>query len=64
MMAKITKGHDFGGAVRYVTQEKKDAKLLDAKGVLTTDKHSIINLVMPLFHYSWKTAWLVMMNKL
>ena len=43
MMAKITKGHDFGGAVRYVTQEKKDAKLLDAKGVLTTDKHSIIN---------------------
>ena len=26
MMAKITKGHDFGGAVRYVTQEKKDAK--------------------------------------
>ena len=43
MMAKIKKGHNFGGAVRYVTQEKKDAKLLDAKGVLTTDKHSIIN---------------------
>ena len=43
MMAKITKGYDFGGAVRYVTQEKKDAKLLDAKGVLTTDKNSIIN---------------------
>ena len=43
MMAKITKGHDFGGAVRYVTQEKKDAKLLDSKGVLTTDKHSIID---------------------
>ena len=42
-MAKITKGRDFGGAVRYVTQEKKDAKLLDAKGVLTTDKHSIID---------------------
>ena len=43
MMAKITKGHDFGGVVRYVTQEKKDAKLLDSKGVLTTDKHSIID---------------------
>lgn len=43
MMAKITKGNNFGGAVRYVTQEKKDAKLLAAKGVLTTDKHSIIN---------------------
>ena len=43
MMAKITKGHDFGGAVRYVTQEKKDAKLLDSKGVLTTDMHSIID---------------------
>jgi len=43
MMAKITKGNNFGGAVRYVTQEKKDAKLLDAKGVLTTDKHSIID---------------------
>ena len=27
MMAKITKGNNFGGAVRYVTQEKKDAKL-------------------------------------
>ena len=43
MMAKITKGHDFGGAVRYVTQEKKDAELLDSQGVLTTDKHSIID---------------------
>ena len=43
MMAKITKGNNFGGAVRYVTQEKKDAILLAAKGVLTTDKHSIIN---------------------
>ena len=36
-MAKITKGRDFGGAVRYVTQ------ILDSKGVLTTDKQSIIN---------------------
>ena len=43
MMAKITKGNDFGGAVRYVMQDKKDAKLLDSKGVLTNDKRSIIN---------------------
>ena len=43
MMAKITKGRDFGGAVRYVTQDKKEAKILDSKGVLTTDKQSIIN---------------------
>ena len=43
MMAKIKKGHDFGGAVRYVTQDKKEAKLLDAKGVLTTDRQSIID---------------------
>ena len=26
-MAKITKGRDFGGAVRYVTQDKKEAKI-------------------------------------
>lgn len=43
MMAKITKGRDLGGAVRYVTQDKKEAKILDSKGVLTTDKQSIIN---------------------
>ena len=43
MMAKITKGHNFGGAVRYVTQDKKEAKLLDAKGVLITDRQSIID---------------------
>jgi hypothetical protein len=43
MMAKITKGHNFGGAVRYVLQDKKDAKLLDSKDVLTNDKRSIIN---------------------
>ena len=41
MMAKIKKGHDFGGAVRYVTQDEKGAKLLDSKGVLTTDRQSI-----------------------
>ena len=43
MMAKIKKGHDFGGAVRYVTQDEKGAKLLDSKGVLTTDRQSIID---------------------
>ena len=43
MMAKITKGRDFGGAVRYITQDKKEAKLLDSKGVLTADKQSIID---------------------
>lgn len=43
MMAKITKGRDFGGAVRYVTQDKKEAKILDSKGVLTTDRQFIIN---------------------
>ena len=43
MMAKITKGRDFGGAVRYVMQDKKDAMLLDSQGVLTNDKQSIIN---------------------
>ena len=43
MMAKITKGHSFGGVVRYVMQDKKEAKLLDARGVLTNDKQSIIN---------------------
>ncbi len=43
MMAKITKGHSFGGAVRYVMQDKKKAKLLDSRGVLANDKQSIIN---------------------
>ena len=43
MMAKITKGHSFGGAVRYVMQDKKEAKLLDSRGVLANDKQSIIN---------------------
>ena len=42
-MAKITKGRNFGGAVRYVMQEKKNAKLLDSKDVLTTSKESIIH---------------------
>jgi len=42
MMAKITKGHDFGGAVRYVTQEKKDAKLLDEKGVQIEGHQTVV----------------------
>lgn len=43
MMAKIKKGHNFGGAVRYVMQDKKEGRLLDSKGVLTTDRQSIID---------------------
>lgn len=43
MMAKITKGRNYGGAVRYVMQEKKEAKVIDSKDVLTTNKASIIH---------------------
>src|SRR5574344_358453 len=43
MIAKITKGRDHGGVVRYVLQEKKNAELIDAKDVLATDKQSIID---------------------
>ena len=43
MMAKITKGRNFGGAIRYVMQENKEAKLLDFQNVLTTSKESIIH---------------------
>ena len=42
-MAKITKGRNYGGAVRYVMQEKKEAKVIDSKDVLTTNKASIIH---------------------
>ena len=42
MVAKISKGNNFGGAVRYVLQEKKGAMLLDSLGVLATDRKSII----------------------
>lgn len=42
-MAKITKGRNFGGAVRYVMQEKKEAKVIDSIDVLTTNKASIIH---------------------
>ena len=43
MMAKITKGNDFGGVVRYVTQEGKNARLLDSNGVLTVDRRAIVD---------------------
>jgi hypothetical protein len=43
MIAKITKGRDHGGVVRYVLQEKKNAELIDSKDVLITDKQSIID---------------------
>lgn len=42
MVAKISKGNNFGGAVRYVLQEMKGAMLLDSLGVLATDRKSII----------------------
>ena len=40
MMAKITKGSDFGGCVRYV-MTKKDAKLIAASGVMHANRHTI-----------------------
>lgn len=43
MIAKISKGNNFGGAVRYVLQEMKGAMLLDSLGVVATDRKSIIN---------------------
>lgn len=43
MMAKITKGHGFGGVVRYVMQQEKDARLIDSKDVLADSQKSIIN---------------------
>ena len=39
-MAKITKGSDFGGCVRYV-MTKKDAKLIVANGVFYANRHTI-----------------------
>lgn len=43
MIAKITKGRDYAGIVRYVMQEEKKAELIDFKGVLISDKQSIIS---------------------
>ncbi len=37
MMAKITKGSSFGGAVSYVMDEKKSANLIDSNGVSVRD---------------------------
>ncbi|QIK53125.1 relaxase/mobilization nuclease domain-containing protein [Dysgonomonas sp. HDW5B] len=42
MMAKITSGSDFKGAVNYIMDDKKDAKLIAASGVRYKDKDSII----------------------
>ena len=42
MVAKISKGNNFGGAVRKVLLEKNGAMLLDSLGVLATDRKSII----------------------
>lgn len=41
MVAKISKGRDFGGLVRYVLQEGKDARVLDSRDVLLADRKSI-----------------------
>ena len=40
-MAKITKGSDFGGCVRYV-MTKRDARLIAASGVLYADHRTIV----------------------
>ncbi len=41
MMAKITKGGSFGGAIRYVMDEKKSANLIDSNGVRVRDLESM-----------------------
>ena len=43
MMAKISKGGGFGGAVRYVLDPKKSAELVDAEGLRLKDLNSIID---------------------
>ena len=42
MIAKITKGSGHAGTVNYVMRDDKGAELIDAKGVLTNDRQSII----------------------
>ncbi|MFI3293572.1 MAG: relaxase/mobilization nuclease domain-containing protein [Rikenellaceae bacterium] len=42
MMAKITKGGSFGGAVKYVMDERKSANMIDSNGVQVRDVESII----------------------
>ena len=41
-MAKISKGKSFSGCVKYILDEKKGTKLLDAQDVRLKDKASII----------------------
>ena len=42
MIAKIVKGKSFSGCVKYILDDKKGTKLLDAKDVRLKDKASII----------------------
>ena len=42
MIGKITKGKSFSGCAKYILDEAKDAKLLDAQGVRLKSKESII----------------------
>ncbi len=42
MMAKITKGGSFGGAARYVMDDKKSANLIDSNGVRIRDLEAMI----------------------
>ncbi len=43
MVAKITKGNDFRGAVNYIMDDKKRAVLIDFEGVRVKNKDSIIS---------------------
>ena len=42
MMAKISKGSDFAGAVKYILDSKKNTELIDSEGVRLKDHNSII----------------------
>ncbi|MFI3306540.1 MAG: relaxase/mobilization nuclease domain-containing protein [Rikenellaceae bacterium] len=42
MMAKITKGGSFGGAIRYVMDDTKSANLIDSNGVRVRDLEAMI----------------------
>ena len=42
MIAKISKGGSFGGAVDYVLDKGKDAELLAGLGVRMKDRDSIV----------------------
>lgn len=43
MMAKIVKGRGFAGAVKYILDPTKEAKLIDSEGVRLKDNNSIIH---------------------